>query len=127
MNKFYNKHSRTKPPKCRFKPGQFVRCNTTGELYCIRIIYRTIDDPHNWKFYLEERKDLASPHTPISRLVERLAGEEMNQCIIHYSPVRNYDEIPGVKNFYHYGDSISGMPNQKLLNSFTLISSGELA
>jgi hypothetical protein len=121
------KMKRTRPPKCRFKPGQFLREKGTGDLYCIRIIYRTIMDPHEWKYYIEERKDLATPDTELSKLVEKIAGQEMKGCIKWDQPVKDYDEIPGVRNFYHFGDSKSDVPNRVILNDYILISSGELS
>jgi hypothetical protein len=116
-----------KPPKLRFKPGMFVREKNTSELYCIRVIYRLANNPHEWCYYLEERKDLGDPSTPLSVLCQRIAGYGMNGCLLHYPPVRDVSEVPGERNLYRYGDAKSDVPNQKLLNDYTVISSGELS
>ena len=51
------KLTRSKPPKLRFRPGQFVELE--GKLYEIIYAYRVKGD-HQWRFCLEERRSFRS-------------------------------------------------------------------
>jgi len=114
-----------KPPKLRFKPGMMVRSKNTKQLYCIRVIFRLMDNPHEWRLYLEERNDLGKPSTATSALCEAIAGEGMNACLLHYDCVRDVHDVPGVSNLYHYGDG-RVVTNKTMLNEMEVVSSGQI-
>ncbi len=118
----------SKPPKLKFKPGQFVRNNKTKELFCIRIAYRMVAEPNVWRFELEERADFAKPVTSTSALCEALTSGNMRDCPVIMEPLRSDMDLcghPQTRDLYHFGDAIR-VRNQTLLNDYTVVSSGEV-
>ena len=121
-----------KPPKLRFQAGSFVRNKKTGELFCIRVTFRTIDEPTFWKFVLEER-DNTDPHVaqPGDRgkmdtllvLHEAVVGkDDPTRSVTITEPLRSSME-------WHEEDllmnSSLAVSNQTLLNDYEVVSSGE--
>ena len=119
--------------KIRFQPGDLVRKKKgnmrwpePGTLLCVIAVYRTKDSPNIWNYLLEERKELGSPETPLSQIIERLtdgASENFSDRIFH-EPVWSVGDIPS-HNWYAHGDQYTAT-TKEMLNEFQLVSSGEI-
>lgn len=117
-----------KAPKLRFHPGNFVRNNKTGDLFCVTLAYRLITEPNVWLFELEIRQNLNNPSNPLSIACETV-GEKPNPSRIIYEPLRDTSDnryINRTRNDFHFGDSITST-TRELLNDYTLVSSGEIS
>lgn len=77
-----------KPPKLRYKPGTFVQ-DAKGQLYCIRVIFRLRDNPHEWIYELEYRDHMSDPSTYASTLCGALSGDPhgMSECVVLWEPL----------------------------------------
>ena len=104
-----------KPPKLRFKPGEFVREKATNQLYCIVWAYRTVQEPHVWLFTLEERNSLDPPDTLLSMYCEGVAGKLTENDRILWEPVRGY--LPIHPQDFCHGDR-EVVTNKRMLNDF---------
>lgn len=113
-----------KAPKLRFRPGSFVYSNSRKQMYEILYCYRIKEYPNEWMFYLEERNDLKSPETILSRLLETVAPCSENR--IQYTLFRtSIDAESFFSNVYHHADGRIVF-NKTMLNEMEVISSGEV-
>ena len=72
-----------KPPKLRGRPGQFFR-DKNDQIYCCIMIYRLKEAPHIWIYVLEEREHTNNPSTELSRAIEGVTGERLNNKFSHF-------------------------------------------
>jgi hypothetical protein len=121
----------TKPPKLRFRPGQFFRLKRSrgpgyevGQLYCCVWIYRTVEEPNIWKFVLEERKGLSSPSTTLSTMCAAVAGEVPFEERIKWQPIYRHEAMDLDPRDYCHGDRTLAL-TKDLLNDYDLVSDGE--
>lgn len=108
-----------KAPKRRFTIGQFFRHKKDKDLWCVIACYRLLEDPHEWIYLLEERKNTEDPTTAFSAACQALSGTPSTLVFQHL--MRNCSEISSelAKNGdYAHGDR-SHVKNQRLLNEFT--------
>lgn len=83
-----------KPPKLRFRPGQFFRNRRDGELFCVVVAYLRVNSPGIWLFVLESRKDCSDPSSELIRALEAYApGVTKVDNRISYTPFRNDSDI----------------------------------
>ena len=115
----------SKPPKLRFRPGEFVREKKTGQLFCIIFAYRLVDEPSIWRFKLEEREDLGDPSTFLSLYCAEMAGEIPMNERIKWQPVYLGDVMQIDPRDYCHGDRETAT-TKRLLNDFEVVSSGEV-
>lgn len=114
---------KSKPPKLRFKPGQFFR--NKDQLYCCLLAFRTVDDPSTWKFILEERHDLSNPSTVWSTICETMGKYKSVANRVHYPPIKDsYSAYELIINDYAHGDR--EVVTNKTLMTYELVSSGEV-
>jgi len=114
-----------KPPKLRYRPGQFFKHNKTNQLYCCLFAFRLKDTPHIWYFLLEERINMGDPSTPLSIMCALSSVDTHWENRIQYQPFDSeYDACVFLRD-YAYGDRWS-VSNQNLINNFELVSSGEV-
>jgi len=117
----------SKPPKLRFRPGQFFRLKETiapgkekGQLYCVVQVYRTTDSPHVWLFSLEERSLVGHVSTAMSAMCEAVVGGFLSPDSserITWQPVRG-GMLPSMGDRdYGHGDRIIAT-NQEMLGKF---------
>jgi len=127
-------HGASKPPKLRFRPGQFFRLKKSrgpgyevGQLYCIVWIYRLVAEPNIWKFVLEERSSLHPPGTELSVMCLEISGEVPFDERIKWQPVFPNDSPAGRidPRDYCHGDRALAT-TQQLLNDYELLSDGEI-
>lgn len=112
-----------KPPKLRFRPGQFIEYK--GQLHELMFAYRVKDDPHEWIFCLEERRDLSGRKDLIGIVAEALGcGDETPRILYDllrdsYDAFRYFEDIPANGDRTH-------VRNKDLLQKGKVISSGEI-
>jgi len=108
----------SKPPKLRFRPGEYVRSKEDNQLYEIMWCFRFVDDPSVWVFTLEERRFVGDcPNPNFVRLCENLSNSDVpkNSDRILWQPIyrnTNFDA-----NDYFHGDRVAVI-NKKMLNKF---------
>ncbi len=93
----------TKPPKLRFRPGNFVEFR--GALYEVMGVYRLKTDPHEWMFLLSSRRDMSSGYANPSKITWEPVGAIPNSVSLAYDVI---------------------VSNQKLLQGGKLLSSGPI-
>lgn len=94
----------TKPPKLRFRPGNFVEFR--GALYEVMGAYRLKADPHEWLFLLSARQDMHSGFANPSKITWEPVGALPNSVSLVYDVI---------------------VSNQNLLQGGKLLSSGPIA
>lgn len=115
-----------KAPKLRFQAGSFVQDKRTKEILCIRVIYRTKDDPTVWKFVLEYREDL-KPHGTHNHLDALIVAncEGADSSVVIKELLRTgmewHEQYPNMLM-----NSCVHVTNKTLLNYYKVISSGEV-
>lgn len=118
----------SKPPKLRFRPGQFFRLKKArrageevGQLFCLVWVYRLTSEPSIWRHELEERKDCNDPSTPLSVHCEAIVGHISSDAKerIKWETVRQH---PGNwdKRDYMHGSRTTAMVKD-LLNDYELV------
>lgn len=117
-----------KPPKLRFRPGIIVREKGSLQLYCVRVVYRLKENPHEWIYVLEYRSHVGNPSTELSTLCGDLSGDPkgMDACVVLWQPLYSsldYSSHDLCRNMYHYGDS-KAVTNKEMLNNYEVVSSG---
>lgn len=112
-----------KPPKLRFRPGQYVEFD--GQLYEVMYAYRLKENPHEWIFCLEERKDLSGSMDEIGQIAESLGCGSLTPKIVYdlfhswAQAAEFFFDIPA------NGDR-ANVTNKSLLQRGRLISSGAI-
>lgn len=110
-----------KPPKLRFRPGQFFR-NKSGELLCIVFAYLRVETPGIWHFVLESRKDTGDPSSELSRALEAYSlGSTKVDSKICYRPLRLGEIDSFTSQGYAFGDR-EHATTQQLLRDYKEIS-----
>lgn len=107
-----------KAPKLRFKPGQFFKYqNSVWEvIYC----YRTKDEPHIWKFCLEESRDKDKMSIFLNQTCGLLTNRVMVDCFRDGMDAMTYfADIPANGDRLH-------VRTTELINKAVLLSSGEI-
>jgi len=118
-----------KPPKLRFQAGSFVRNKASGELFCVRIIYRDSGNPTEWLFVLEEREGLepSGKTRELDRLLiahEAAKGEDVTRSVVLWEPQRQSPFLNPELNLLM--NSSVTVSNKQMLNEYEVVSSGEV-
>lgn len=116
----------SKPPKLRFQIGAFVQYK--GQLYEIMFAYRLRDDPHEWLYELEERKNLTPndlQQDPIHRLALGLGAGKTTPRVVYELFRSQQDAITFFWDVPSAGDRMA-VRNKNLLQHGTIVSSGAI-
>jgi len=113
-----------KPPKLRFQPGSFVRYK--GQLCEVIYAYRLQENPHEWRYSLEERTELSSrPKDAIGQLAVAL-GCGATTPRVAYHVFRDYMQASQYFADIPMNGNRSDVSNKSLLQFGEVISSGEV-
>lgn len=114
-----------KPPKLRFRPGQYIRYK--GQLYELMFAYRLKENPREWIFCLEERRNLSGrPKDLIAAVAESMGLGDSTPRVVYdifhdgYQVFEFFIDIPG------NGDR-TNVRNKDLLRHGEVISSGTVS
>lgn len=104
----------SKPPRLRYRPGNMIHLE--GELYEIIFAHRLEEDPHEWRFVLEERTSVLASDPRIEGDIERVVYEvfeSQSDAYLYYSnwPARGRQRI---------------VTNKMMVQGAKLVSSGEV-
>lgn len=105
-----------KPPKLRFKPGTFLTWK--GQRYEIMYAYRVEDNPHEWRYSLEERDKDSRPEA--INVVLKILGAGMTTPRVVYEMFRNSHEA------YRYFSDITMGGNRCDVSNGTLVREAEV-
>lgn len=114
-----------KPPKLRWKPGSFVLYQ--GELHEISYAYRLADDPHEWRFALQERKGLRTvpEGDVIAGMLSGLgAGNTTPRTV--YELFRNGQDVHAFFCDIPLYGNVTIVTNKMMIQNAKLVSSGEV-
>lgn len=111
-------HPAGKPPKLRFKPGQFI--NLENQLYEILYCYRTKENPSEWLFCLEERKVRSSePQDLMGKILESMGAGKHTPRIVY----EVFDDYLDAMRFF---DDVPRNGDSRIVSNKTLIQKGQV-